>query len=146
MTASDSPATTSVANRYGTPKRALSRKAKTVLAAVGAVLVLAFVAWLALGRGTPPVDSKLVGYSVVDGTLTEVDLQVTKDPGATARCAVKAMNDAYAVVGWDVVTIGPNGTGEGTNNGRTTAARAMVRTDSPAVTGVIDNCWLATAP
>lgn len=146
MTLSNSLATTSVANRYGAPKRALSRKAKTSIAAIGAILVLAFVTWLALGRGPAAVDSKLVGYNVVDGTLTTVDLQVVKDPGATAECAIKAMNDAYAVVGWDVITIGPNATTEGSNNGRTTAQRAAVRTDSPAVTGVIDSCWQVTAP
>ncbi|WP_026553796.1 DUF4307 domain-containing protein [Arthrobacter sp. 35W] len=146
MTVSNSSATTSVANRYGAPKRALGRRAKVVWLAVAAVLALAFVAWLALGRGEAPVVNKLVGYSVVDATLTEVDLQVTKDPADTAQCAVKAMDATYAVVGWNVATIGPNSSSEGSDSGRTTALRVHVRTDSPAVTGVVDSCWIVKQP
>jgi hypothetical protein len=52
------------------------------------------------------------------------------------------MNESYAVVGWDVVTIGPNGTAAGSDGGRTTAQRAMVRTDSLAVSLVVDSCWI----
>jgi len=76
--------------------------------------------------------------------MTTVDMQVTKAPDQTAKCAVEAMNANYAVVGWDVITIGPNATTVGTNKGTTTSMRANVRTDSLAVTGVIDSCWIVT--
>lgn len=107
-----------------------------------AVLALAFVAWLGLGRGPAAVGSKDIGFVVKDSTMTQIDFQVTKDPDATAQCAVKALGESFAVVGWDVVTIGPNGTEAGAGQGRTTAQRAMVRTESPAVSGVVDSCWL----
>ncbi|WP_240629836.1 DUF4307 domain-containing protein [Specibacter cremeus] len=142
MTVSDSPAATSLTNRYGAPKRAFGKRTKVLTAVVIAVLALAFVTWLAVGRQGPSVQFKDVGYTVLDSTMTHVDFEVTKDAGATAACDVKAMNAAYAVVGWKTVTIGPNGTATGSNNGKTTILRADVRTDSLAVTGVVDNCWV----
>ena len=52
------------------------------------------------------------------------------------------MNESYAVVGWNVVTVGPNGKDAGSENGRTTTVRGEIRTDSLAVTGVVENCWM----
>ena len=106
------------------------------------VLALAFVAWLGLGRGPAAVGNKVVGYNVTDATQTVVDFQVTKDPASTAQCAVKALGESFAVVGWDVVTIGPNGVDAGADKGRTTAQRASVRTESLAVSADVDSCWL----
>ncbi|MDJ0354746.1 MAG: DUF4307 domain-containing protein [Actinomycetota bacterium] len=145
MSVSDSSAATSVATRYGTPKRVVPRRQKILLTTVIAVLALVFVAWLALGRGEAPVTSKDIGFSVQDGTMTQVDFQVVKNPGDTAQCAVKALGSSFAIVGWDVVTIGPNAADSGTDQGRTTAQRAWVRTESPAVSGVVDSCWIVTA-
>jgi len=144
VTIPDSSADTSLANRYGAPKRTFSRRAKISIAVVVSVLALAFVAWLGLGRGPAAVDNKVVGYSVTDATQTLVDFQVTKDPADTAQCAVKALGESFAVVGWDVVTIGPNGPDAGSNQGRTTAQRASVRTESAAVSAVVDSCWVRT--
>ncbi|WP_269047908.1 DUF4307 domain-containing protein [Paenarthrobacter sp. Z7-10] len=144
MTVSDASAATSLTNRYGRPKRALTRRKKIILTAVIAVLVLAFVTWLAVGRGPAAVDSKVIGFSVTDATLTEVDFQVIKNPGSTAQCAVKALGSDFAVVGWDVLTIGPNAAGTGADQGRTTAHRAKARTESLAVSGVVDSCWLVS--
>ena len=142
VTNSDSPATTSLTNRYGTPKRALSKKAKILLASVVGALSLIWILWVVVG-GITGISSKILSYNVVDSTMTTVDFAVTKAPDATAQCALKAMNSSYAVVGWSVVTIGPNGTEVGSENGRTTTVRGEIRTDSLAVTGVIEKCWLA---
>ncbi len=123
----------------------MRRRRKIILTAVIAVLALVFIAWLALGRGEASVTSKDVGFSVQDSTLTEVDFQVTKNPADTAQCAVKALGSSFAIVGWDVVTIGPNGTDAGIDRGRTTAQRALVRTESLAVSSVVDSCWIVPA-
>ncbi len=142
VTNSDSPAATSLANRYGTPKRSVPKRTQKILLIVAAVLSVAWVLWSVIG-GNAGVSQKILSYNVVDGTMTTVDLSLTKDPDATAKCALKAMNDAYAVVGWKVITIGPNGTDVGSANGRTTTVRGELRTDSLAVTGVVENCWIA---
>ena len=137
----NSPAPNSLTNRYGRPKRALSKKAKIIILSVVAALALFWILWVSVGNNTG-VSQKLVSYEVVDSTLSTVDLSVTKAPGATAQCAVKAMNESFAVVGWNVITIGPNGTDTGSEGGRTTTVRGQMRTDSLAVTGVVENCWI----
>lgn len=141
MTTSDSPAHTSVVNRYGTPKRRLSKKVRNIWLIVAAVLSVSWVLWSVTGSNTG-INNRLLSYNVVDSTMTTVELTVTKDPDATARCALKAMNSNYAVVGWNVITIDPNATDAGSENGRTTVVRGELRTDSPAVTGVVEDCWI----
>jgi hypothetical protein len=40
------------------------------------------------------------------------------------------------------VEIGPNAPRDGADGGRTTAQRTTVRTESEAVSGVVDSCWI----
>ncbi|GAA2133457.1 MULTISPECIES: DUF4307 domain-containing protein [Arthrobacter] len=148
MTSEDqhaAPAPTSLANRYGGQKRALTRKGKrNILIAVLAVGI-AFLAWVTTSAATTSVSFKDIGYSTTDATLTEVDFQVTKDPAADAKCAVKAMDSKFAIVGWKVVDIGPNPTDAGTDGGHTTGHSTQLRTESQAVSAVVDNCWIPDA-
>ena len=148
MTSEDqhaAPAPTSLANRYGGQKRALTRTGKrNILIAVLAVGI-AFLAWVTTSAATTSVSFKDIGYSTTDATLTEVDFQVTKDPAADAKCAVKAMDAKFAIVGWKVVDIGPNPTDAGTDGGRTTGHSTQLRTESQAVSAVVDNCWIPDA-
>lgn len=141
MTNSGSSATSSVANRYGTPKRALTKRSKLWIVVAASVVALAWILWTVLGGGSK-AEQKVLSYHVVDSTLATVELTMTKDPEKTAHCAVQALNSTYAVVGWKVITIGPNSKDVGVANGRTTTVNAQVRTDSLAVTGVVDNCWI----
>ena len=130
-----------VSNRYGTPRRSLSRRAKLALA--GGALGVAVVAagFFALGQNEAKIESKDVGFAVTDAGHMTVDFQLTKDPEATVQCAVKALSDNYAVVGWKVATFGP---AEATTAG-TTAHRVQLRTESLAVSGGVDSCWAAGA-
>jgi hypothetical protein len=141
VTNSDSPAATSVANRYGTPKRAMSKRAKIIAIAVAFALGLTWILWSVVASNTG-VDQKVISFKVVDPTLSTVDLTITKDPAATAQCAVQALNEQFAVVGWNILTVGANGVDAGINNGHTTSVTASVRTTSLAVTVVVDNCWI----
>ena len=141
VTNSDSSAATSLANRYGTPKRKVSKKTQKIIIVVAAVLALTWILWVTIG-GNAGISNKDLSYHVVDSTLTTVDFAVSKDRDATAQCAIKAMDDTYAVVGWKVLTIGPNSKDTGSENGRTTIVRAQLRTDTLAVTGLVENCWI----
>ncbi|MFC3298586.1 DUF4307 domain-containing protein [Arthrobacter agilis] len=129
-----------VANRYGSPKpkKPLGRARMLVIAAL--TVAVAAVAAVAVTSGSPPVSSKDVGFSIASDGRTSVDFEVTKDRSATAQCAVQALSENYAVVGWRVVTIGP--ADDGANAGGTTAHRTEVRTDSPAVSGGVNACWI----
>jgi hypothetical protein len=136
------PAPTSLANRYGGQKRALTRKAKRNILIAALAVGIVFLAWVSTSAATNSVSFKDVGYSTRDATLTEIDFQVTKDPTVEAKCAVKAMDSKFAIVGWKVVDIGPNAADVGTEGGRTTAHRTQLRTESQAVSAVVDSCWI----
>ncbi|MGG5171960.1 DUF4307 domain-containing protein [Pseudarthrobacter sp. J1738] len=140
------PAATSLANRYGSPKRGLAgltAKSRKFIIMIAVILGVLFMAWVATSSAVAPVSSKDISYTANDPTQTEVEFQVTKDPQATAQCAIKALDSSFAVVGWKVVELGPNGTDVGSDGGRTTITRVGVRTESPAVSGVVDQCWIS---
>jgi len=136
------PASTSLANRYGGQKRRLGRKGMRNLVIAALLLGIGFMAWIATTSATAPVTFKDIGYHATDATQIELDFQVSKYPGATAKCAVKALDSKFAVVGWKVVEIGPNEPKDGADGGRTTIHRLALRTESEAVSGVVDNCWI----
>jgi Domain of unknown function (DUF4307) len=117
-----------------------SLKRSIVVAVLAAAVALA--GYFALVSARPAVSSTDVGFDVSAPYRATVDFQVTKDPGATAQCAVQALNETYAVVGWKVATIGPVAEGEGTDGGRTTAHRIQLRTESPSVSGGVNACWI----
>ncbi|NYE96523.1 hypothetical protein FHU41_002773 [Psychromicrobium silvestre] len=131
----------SLANRYGRPQSKLGRRGKIWLIAVAAVLIITFVSWLTFGNG-PTADSKLVGFTVVNATETTVNFQVSKDPASTAQCELQALDNSFAVVGWKVVTVGPNGSDQGTEGGRTTVQKVDLLTDTLAVSADVDSCWI----
>ncbi|MCX6497717.1 MAG: DUF4307 domain-containing protein [Arthrobacter sp.] len=139
------PAPTSLANRYGGQQRALGRKARRAILAAGLVVGIGFLAWVSTSAASESVSFKDIGYSTPDATVAEVDFQVIKNPGTAAKCAVKALDSKFAVVGWKVVDIGPNAADAGADGGRTTVHRATVRTESQSVSAVVDGCWIPAA-
>lgn len=145
QSAAPAPVSPSLANRYGGQKPTLSRRAKRTVLVLALVAGMAFMAWVATSNATASVTSKDIGYSTPDATLAEVDFQVTKEPATAAKCSVKALDSKFAVVGWKVVDIAPNAADAGTDGGRTTAHRATVRTESQAVSGLVDSCWIPDA-
>jgi hypothetical protein len=151
--AAPAPAPTSLANRYGGQKRAVGGKAggktggktqRNLLIAALAVGI-GFLAWVSTSAAAESVSFKDIGYSTPDATLAQIDFQVTKNPGTSAKCAVKALDSKFAVVGWKVVDIGPNDATAGSDGGHTTAQRVELRTESQAVSAVVDNCWIPDA-
>ena len=137
------PADTSLANRYGAQKRRLTPGAKRIIGGTALAVGIGFLAWVSTSQSLSDVSFKDVGYTTTDATLAEVDFQVTREPGTAVKCAVKALDSKFAVVGWKVVDIPPaeaDGTADG---GRTVAQRVAVRTESLSVSGVVDSCWAA---
>ncbi|MFE5838726.1 DUF4307 domain-containing protein [Arthrobacter sp. NPDC056493] len=142
------PADISLANRYGRPKRRLSRKAQRWAVIVALAIGMGFLAWVSTSNATAAVTYKDIGYRTPDATQAVVDFQVTREPGTAVKCAIKALDSRFAVVGWKVVDIPPVGQepqdaqGQSTDGGRTFAQRVVLRTESQAVSGVVDNCWI----
>lgn len=140
---SSAPADTSLANRYGTQKRSLPPRTKRIVAGAALAAGIGFMAWVSTSSAVNGVTFKDIGYSTVDATLAEVDFQVTRDPGTPVKCAVKALDSKYAVVGWKVVEVPVAAADGAPDGGRTVAQRVTVRTESLSVSGVVDNCWEA---
>lgn len=140
---SSAPAHTSLANRYGAQKRSLPLRTKRIVAGAALAAGIGFMAWVSTSASVSGVTFKDVGYSTVDATLAEVDFQVTRDPGTPVKCAVKALDSKYAVVGWKVVDVPATAAEGAPDGGRTVAQRVAVRTESLSVSGVVDSCWEA---
>ncbi|QIX27783.1 DUF4307 domain-containing protein [Nocardioides sp. JQ2195] len=86
-----------LSDRYGT-NRSLGR----IVVVGAAVLVVAFVGWLAWAtwfHSTPEVTSELGNYSVVDAHTVEAQAHVRLEDDADASCKIRALADDHAVVG-----------------------------------------------
>ncbi len=103
------------------------------------------MAWVSTSSAVSEVTFKDVGFSTIDATAAEVDFQVTRDPGTTVQCAVKALDSKFAIVGWKVVDIPPGQPEATADGGRTVSQRVSLRTESLSVSGVVDDCWVPGA-
>ncbi|CAH0150331.1 hypothetical protein SRABI83_00698 [Arthrobacter sp. Bi83] len=143
------PADISLANRYGGPKRGLSGKAKRGAVIAALVAGIGFLAWVSTSSAMSSVTFKDLGYSTTDATRAELDFQVTREPGTAVKCAVKALDSKFAVVGWKVVDIPPDQPdsqqAQGADGGRTISRREVLRTESQSVSAVVDGCWIPGA-
>ncbi len=105
------------------------------------LLTLAAMIYVTVANAVDQIDHNDVGYTIASDTEAEVDFQVTKDFDATVQCMVQVLNSSYAVVGADIVTLGPQ---DGSNpEDRSQYYSTDVRTESRGVSGVVDSCWHA---
>ncbi|PTT65912.1 DUF4307 domain-containing protein [Arthrobacter sp. HMWF013] len=110
---------------------------------MGALAVgIGFMAWVSTSSAVADVTFKDIGFKTIDATAAEVDFQVTREPGTAVKCAIKALDSKFAVVGWKVVDIPPGEADATADGGRTVAQRVALRTESLSVSGVVDDCWI----
>ncbi|GGG42913.1 hypothetical protein GCM10011374_01620 [Kocuria dechangensis] len=129
-------------NRYGAPARTRRIGPRGWLGILlAATLVSAvFIVWVVTAQSSAPT-FKDVGFQIVSETQATADFDLTKRPGDVVTCAVRALNEEYAVVGWKEVTVGavPE---ELLSDGRTSSHRVALRTTNLATTAVVDSCWV----
>lgn len=123
--------------RYGrTPARAARMRVFAIAAAAGvAVVVLAWVAWAGLLGPSASLETKDVGYLAVTDDTGEVRWQLTAPADTPVSCALKAVSEKHAVVGWRVVEVPAS-------SETTRVLRATLRTSEPTVSGSVYRCWL----
>lgn len=93
--------------RYGVAPTASARRRRRVLLAVVAVLAAAAFGYLAFVSTDSPVNTRDVGFRVVDDTAAEVTFGVYQDAGQVAVCRVVVLNESFAQVGVSDVRVGP---------------------------------------
>ncbi|MCJ8504520.1 DUF4307 domain-containing protein [Kocuria flava] len=129
-------------SRYGAPRRdrRIGRRGWIALVAAATLLAAAFAVWVLGGQQRQPT-FKDIGFQVLSEARATADFDLTKHPDDVVTCAVQALNEEYAVVGWTEVTVGalPR---EQLHEGRTSSHRAELRTTNLATTAVVDSCWI----
>jgi hypothetical protein len=126
-----------VAARYErTPADRRRRAAVAILAAVAVlVVVVAWVVWVGVFSPTTTLETRDTGYVTRDDSTVDIRFEVTTEPGTPVSCALQALNESFAIVGWKIVELPPG-------DDRTRAFAENVRVTEPAVTGLIYRCWL----
>ncbi len=123
--------------RYGrTPGRRLRGRLFAWIGGAGAVLVaLVWVIWAGLDGSSATVATQDTAHTVIDSRSVQVEFDVTVPRGATASCAVQALSEKFAVVGWKVIDLPAS-------DQSTRSFSETVRTSELASTGLIYDCWL----
>jgi hypothetical protein len=124
-------------DRYGrSPQRRRRGRLLAIVAGASVIAVaISWVVWVGLFGGASSLETRDLGY-VLHGTDTvEVRYEVTVDAGDSVSCALQALSEDFAVVGWRIVELPPS-------DQRTRQFRATLRVAEPAVTGLIYRCWL----
>ena len=130
-------------NRYGTARRTrpIGTRGWIGITVVATLLAAVFLAWVAAAQQRGP-SFQNVSFHVLSEARATADFDLTKEPGTVVTCAVRALNEQYAVVGWTEVTIGavPEERRSGTG---TSSHRVALRTTNLATTAGVDSCWAA---
>ena len=127
--------------RYGrTPARSRRMRLLAIAAAVGvAVVVIAWVMWVGLLGPSASLETKDVGYVALSDDSAEVRWQLTAPADTEVSCALKAVSEKHAIVGWRVVEVPAS-------SETTRILRATLRTSEPIVSGSVFRCWLSGSP
>ena len=123
--------------RYDEPSLVGQRVLAVLLAVVFFGLLAAIVVTLFGRFGQPEVRFRVLGFTVESDTTVRIDFEVTKEPGQTAYCAVRARDASGAETGREVVTIGPARDGA-----ERVRLEHRLATAERAVTGEVERCSL----
>lgn len=134
--AENEPSSALLADRYGRRSDGGARRLRArVLIGVLAVAGIAVLVWIAIDMFAPTVDSRDVGFHVVDAESVRVTFDVTKPAERTAMCTLEALSTGYGQVGLLEVEIGPQSAG-------TVRITSEVATSELATTGLVRACTL----
>lgn len=133
--------TTSLEERYGSTRKAKNLPSAfwVALVSIAALTAAAFLWWVQVGSSQTRPEFKDIGHSILSADRVSLTFEVVKAPQDSAVCAVKALNEARAPVGWTEVSIGPNSPQQGDSRVRQETVTFRVLQEATAVT--VDSCW-----
>ena len=123
--------------RYGRTRgrRIRARWLAVIVGAVVVVVVVAWVLWAGLFGTSASIETQDVGATVVDSSTVDLREQVTVDPGTKVSCSIQALDEDFGIVGWKIIHLPAV-------SERNRVFTERLRTSAPAVSGLIDSCWL----
>jgi hypothetical protein len=126
-----------LAVRYG--RTSASRRRAVVWAVVVGAAVLAvsaaWVIWVGVFGPSASLDTRDTAFEIAADESVDVRFDVTVAPGTAVSCALQALNERFAIVGWKIVHLPPGET-------RTRSFEENIRTTERPATGLIYRCWL----
>ncbi|MET1051561.1 MAG: DUF4307 domain-containing protein [Mycetocola sp.] len=125
-------------DRYGRSRerRTRDRRIGWTVGGAFALVFLAWVVWAGLDAVGAGIDVRDTAHAVENDRTVTVTFELSVDAGTETMCAVQALNDTFAVVGWKVI-------GVPASDQRTRTVTETVTTVEKASTGLIYRCWLA---
>lgn len=123
--------------RYGRGTRS-RRVEKRVLWSLGSIIAVVFGAWVVLVAfdGTSAsLETNDVAHEIIDEHSVRVSFSLNVAPGTETTCAVQALNEDHAIVGWKIVEIPPS-------DDRNRVITETVLTSQQSNTGLVYSCWL----
>lgn len=128
-----------LADRYGRPSKPrgpIRRNLGVIITST--VIIAGLIAWAistdALGFG-PQTEARDLGYENLTQTSVDIKFELTATPGHEVACAVQALNQSFAIVGWKVFVYPPS-------EQRIRDITETIQTSQPANTGLVYECWL----
>jgi len=121
--------------RYGRTSRRGGIVGVVVASAVIVALAVWWFVWAdPVGTG-PSLEWQDNGFQSVSDGQVDATFLVTLDPGNAAQCAVEALDESFAVVGWRIVDVPSSGD-------RMRTFTVPIRTTEHPVTGTVHDCWV----
>ncbi|MDQ1582729.1 MAG: hypothetical protein QOF36_783 [Microbacteriaceae bacterium] len=129
--------TDELAGRYGRSRGRIRRDRWLIIGtAIAFVAVFgAWTIWAGYDGTSATLEETDTAYTIHDAHSVSVSFTINTPPGHPVSCAVEAMNETFAIVGWKIVSY-PAAKQQLTSHTET------VRTTSLATTGLISQCWL----
>ncbi|WP_181408369.1 DUF4307 domain-containing protein [Schumannella sp. 10F1B-5-1] len=124
-------------SRYGRGPRSRRRNLIILVSGIVALSALAivWVVWTGILGPSSAVEATDLGHDVTTREAT-VRWQLSAPANAEVHCAVEAQNDNHAIVGWKIIPVPAS-------DQQVRTFSTTIRTSEPAVTGLINRCWLS---
>ena len=123
--------------RYGrTPGR--KRRDRWWIIGVAVAFVAIFAAWTfwaGWDNDQADLEATDTAYTITDAHHVRITFTVNTPPGTPVTCAVQALNESFAIVGWRIIRYPAS-------DKRLTEYTETIKTTEQSNTGLISSCWL----